>query len=63
LKVFGGFASHSWRKTSNGFYGDEKCFLFQLEPVFRSWHTTKLDKNYMYVDENGMGMGGSEYVL
>ncbi|ESO82794.1 hypothetical protein LOTGIDRAFT_229816 [Lottia gigantea] len=61
--VFGGFASENWKKNSN-FYGDGKCFLFQLKPFLSTYTPTGYNNHFQYFNQhvhtlpNGLGFGG-----
>jgi len=61
--VYGGFTSHSWKANAQ-FTGSGECFLFQIRPCLRVFHTSSHNENYMYLNSgqetlpNGLGMGG-----
>ncbi|KAK7114459.1 MTOR-associated protein MEAK7-like [Littorina saxatilis] len=61
--IFGGFASHPWNINPK-FYGDERCWLFRLNPNFGVYLATGYNANFMYLNmnmqtlPNGLGMGG-----
>ncbi|XP_021728632.1 TLD domain-containing protein 1-like [Chenopodium quinoa] len=63
--VYGGYASQPWQKHSD-FYGDLKCFLFQLHPKLSIYRPTGANNNLQwcavnYSSEsipNGIGFGG-----
>lgn len=63
--IYGGYASQPWQKHSD-FYGDLKCFLFQLHPKVSIYRPTGANNNLQwcavnYSSEsipNGIGFGG-----
>ncbi|KAH9611286.1 hypothetical protein KSS87_015164 [Heliosperma pusillum] len=63
--LYGGYASQPWEKHSD-FYGDMKCFLFQLHPKVYMYRPTGANTNLQwcavnYCSEsipNGIGLGG-----
>uniref|UniRef100_A0A7C9D8B4 TLDc domain-containing protein n=2 Tax=Opuntia streptacantha TaxID=393608 RepID=A0A7C9D8B4_OPUST len=63
--IYGGYASQPWEKHSD-FYGDMKCFLFQLHPKASMYRRTGANNNlqwcaYSYSSDsipNGIGFGG-----
>lgn len=63
--VYGGYASQPWEKHGD-FYGDVKCFLFQLHPRASLYRATGLNGNYQWCAANfssesipnGIGFGG-----
>ncbi|KAJ8449229.1 hypothetical protein Cgig2_021693 [Carnegiea gigantea] len=63
--IYGGYASQPWDKHSD-FYGDMKCFLFQLHPKASIYRPTGANNNlqwcaYNYSSDsipNGIGFGG-----
>uniref|UniRef100_A0A0K8SIH1 MTOR-associated protein MEAK7 n=2 Tax=Lygus hesperus TaxID=30085 RepID=A0A0K8SIH1_LYGHE len=61
--VFGCCATDSW-KPASFFYGDCRCFLFQLKPHLRYYPATTFNTNFQYHNQNqhmlpnGFGMGG-----
>ncbi|KAL2900089.1 TLD domain-containing protein 1 [Bienertia sinuspersici] len=63
--IYGGYASQPWQKHSD-FYGDLKCFLFQLHPKVSVFRPTGANNNLQwcavnYSSEsipNGIGFGG-----
>ncbi|KAK9755306.1 hypothetical protein RND81_01G016900 [Saponaria officinalis] len=63
--IYGGYASQPWEKHSD-FYGDMKCFLFQLHPKVYMYRPTGANTNLQwcavnYGSEsipNGIGFGG-----
>jgi len=63
-RIFGGFASESWRKPQSGWYGSSHCFLFTLHPDFVVYKASGYNDHFMYLNlgmemlPNGVGMGG-----
>eukprot|EP01102_Stenamoeba_stenopodia_P007976 TRINITY_DN2255_c0_g1_i2.p1 TRINITY_DN2255_c0_g1~~TRINITY_DN2255_c0_g1_i2.p1 ORF type:complete len:311 (+),score=41.83 TRINITY_DN2255_c0_g1_i2:203-1135(+) len=64
-KVFGGFASESWRKASPVWYGSAKSFLYEVkEGKLAVYPASGYNDHYMYLNAgmesmpNGVGMGG-----
>ncbi|BES99859.1 TLDc [Nesidiocoris tenuis] len=61
--VFGCCASESWKPRPT-FYGDCRCFLFQLKPFLKYYGASPYNQNYQYHNQNqhvlpnGFGMGG-----
>ncbi|KAK9127878.1 hypothetical protein Syun_016675 [Stephania yunnanensis] len=64
--IYGGYASQPWEKHGD-FYGDMKCFLFQLFPVASIYRPTGANANLQWVMcgeftseniPNGLGFGG-----
>ncbi|XP_074269021.1 uncharacterized protein LOC141592311 isoform X1 [Silene latifolia] len=63
--IYGGYGSQPWEKQSD-FYGDMKCFLFQLHPKVYMYRPTGANTNLQwcavnYCSEsipNGIGFGG-----
>ncbi|XP_048503824.1 uncharacterized protein LOC104898271 isoform X2 [Beta vulgaris subsp. vulgaris] len=63
--IYGGYASQPWQKHSD-FYGDLKCFLFQLHPKVSIFRPSGANNNLQwcavnYSSEsipNGIGFGG-----
>jgi len=46
--IYGGYASQPWEKHSD-FYGDMKCFLFQLHPKASIYRPTGANNNLQWV--------------
>ncbi|KAK9126258.1 hypothetical protein Scep_015104 [Stephania cephalantha] len=65
--IYGGYASQPWEKHGD-FYGDMKCFLFQLFPVASVYRPTGANANLQWCAANftsenipnGLGFGGRE---
>lgn len=63
--VFGGYASQPWERHAD-FYGDMKCFLFQLYPTASIFRPTGANNNLQWCAvnfsseniPNGIGFGG-----
>ncbi|KAL9238876.1 hypothetical protein vseg_013247 [Gypsophila vaccaria] len=63
--IYGGYASQPWEKHSD-FYGDMKCFLFQLHPKVYMYRPTGANTNLQWCAvnfgsesiPNGLGFGG-----
>lgn len=63
--IYGGYASQPWEKHSD-FYGDMKCFLFQLHPKASIYRPTGANYNLQWCAfnfssdsiPNGIGFGG-----
>lgn len=63
--IYGGYASQPWEKHSD-FYGDMKCFLFQLYPKASTYRPTGANNNLQWCAvnftsegiPNGLGFGG-----
>jgi hypothetical protein len=54
--LFGAFASVLWRRLASNFYGDERCFVFQLEPAVHVYRATGNNRNFLRSDERGDGL-------
>jgi len=46
--IYGGYASQPWERHAD-FYGDLKCFLFQLNPVASIFRPTGANNNLQWV--------------
>ncbi|KAG5083985.1 hypothetical protein JHK82_054152 [Glycine max] len=63
--IYGGYASQPWERHAD-FYGDLKCFLFQLNPVASIFRPTGANNNLQWCAinfssediPNGIGFGG-----
>ncbi|XP_068473531.1 uncharacterized protein [Phaseolus vulgaris] len=63
--IYGGYASQPWERHSD-FYGDLKCYLFQLNPVASLFRPTGANNNLQWCAinfssediPNGIGFGG-----
>ncbi len=55
--VFGGFASHTWRKNVS-FFGTGECFLFSLLPKLKIFEWTGTNSQFLLAREECIGFGG-----
>ncbi|RDX58472.1 TLD domain-containing protein 1 [Mucuna pruriens] len=63
--IYGGYASQPWERHAD-FYGDMKCYLFQLNPVASIFRPTGANNNLQWCAinftsediPNGIGLGG-----
>ena len=55
--VFGGFASHTWRKNVS-FFGTGECFLFSLCPKIKMYSWTGANSQFLLAREECIGFGG-----
>jgi len=55
--VFGGFASHTWRKNVS-FFGTGECFLFSLNPKIKMYTWTGSNSQFLLAREECLGFGG-----
>lgn len=46
--IYGGYASQPWERHAD-FYGDMKCYLFQLNPVASIFRPTGANNNLQWV--------------
>ncbi|EFA76607.1 hypothetical protein PPL_09912 [Heterostelium album PN500] len=67
--IFGGFADEVWKTKFPKFYGNERCFVFSINPKLEVYRPTGIDRNFQYLNEgtttlyNGVGMGGVQYLF
>ena len=55
--IFGGFASHTWRKNVS-FFGTGECFLFSLSPKIKMYSWTGANSQFLLAREECIGFGG-----
>ncbi|GAM23250.1 hypothetical protein SAMD00019534_064250, partial [Acytostelium subglobosum LB1] len=67
--VFGGFADEVWKTKFPKFYGNERSFVFRLQPTIDVFRASGIDRNFQYLNEgtttlyNGIGMGGIQHLF
>lgn len=59
-KVFGGFASETWRRNPR-YYGSGESFVFELAPEPRVYHWTGKNSYFQLCDGDSIAMGGGDH--
>ncbi|CAK84142.1 unnamed protein product (macronuclear) [Paramecium tetraurelia] len=55
--VFGAYISTELRQYSQGFRGNGETFLFNYKNEFKSYFWTEKNRDFIYCDESGIGIG------